>query len=105
MKRPGLLAIWPIHLDSSRTRGEGRRLPISRAVRQPTLKELSAAAMSLGYSPQTVEKAALPSSPWEKTGFVWVKKTGPRPVVLKAVAGEIMKTRQKQAQLVDPKKR
>jgi signal recognition particle subunit SRP19 len=105
MKRPGLLTIWPIHLDSSRTREEGRRLPISRAVKQPTLKEVSTAAMSLGYSPQTTEKAALPSSHWEKTGFVWVKKAGPRPVVLKTVAGEIVKTRQKQAQLAEPKKR
>ena len=105
MKRPGFLSIWPFQLDSSRTRGEGRRLPVSKAVKQPNLKEVTTAATSLGYLPETVEKAAIPSSPWEKTGFVFVKKAGPRPVVLKAIAGEIVKTRQKEAQSAETKKR
>ncbi|SRR5712692_3750825 len=105
MKRPGFLIVWPFQIDSSRTRGQGRRLPVSRAVKQPSLKEVWQASMTLGYSPQTTEKAALPKSPWEKSGFVLVKKAGPRPVVLKAIAGEIVKTRQKQVQATEPKKR
>ena len=105
MKRPDFLIIWPIELDSSRTRGEGRRLPASRAVKQPSLKEVWQASMSLGYSPQTTEKAALPKTPWEKTGLVLVKKTGPRSVVLRAIAGEILKSRQKQVQVSEPKKK
>ncbi len=59
----------------------------------------------MGYSPETKEKAALSGSPWEKTGYVTVKKTGQRSVVLKGLAGEIVKTRQKEAQAVEPKKR
>ncbi len=61
--------------------------------------------MSLGYSPESKEKAALSSSPWEKTGYVTIKKTGQRSVVLKGLASEIVKTRQKEAQAAEPKKR
>jgi len=61
--------------------------------------------MTLGYSPETTEKAALSKSPWEKTGYVAIKKTGSRSVVLKNIAGEIVKNRQKEAQAIVPKKR
>ncbi len=61
--------------------------------------------MSLGYSPEPKEKAALSGSPWEKTGYVTIKKTGQRTIVLKGIASEIVKTRQKEAQAADPKKR
>ena len=105
MKRPGFLIVWPVHLDSSKTRGEGRRLPVSRAVKQPSLKEVWQAAMTLGYSPQTAEKAALSKSPWEKTGYVTIKKAGQRPVVLKNIAGEIVRNRQKETQASELKKR
>src|SRR6266540_2820734 len=105
MKRLGVMTIWPAQIDSSKTRGQGRRLPVSRAVKQPGLKEVWQAAMTLGYSPEITEKAALSKSSWEKTGYVAIKKTGPRPVVLKNIAGEIVKIRQKQAQTIEPKKR
>jgi len=105
LKRPGFLIVWPAHLDSSRTRGQGRRLPVSRAVKQPSMKEVWQAAMSLGYSPESKEKAALSSSPWEKTGYVTIKKTGQRSTVLKGIASEIVKSRQKEAQAAEPKKR
>jgi signal recognition particle subunit SRP19 len=105
LKRPGFLIVWPAHIDSSKTRGQGRRLPVSRAVKQPSLKEVWQAAMSLGYSPETKEKAARSGSPWEKTGYVTVKKAGQRSILLKGIASEIVKTRQKEAQAVEPKKR
>jgi len=69
------------------------------------LKEVWQAAMSLGYSPETKEKAALSGSPWEKTGYVTVKKTSQRSSVLKGIASEIVKNRQKEAQASEPKKR
>ena len=105
MKRPGFLIVWPAHLDSLKTQGQGRRLPVSRAVKQPSLKEVWQAAMSLGYSPETKEKAALSGSPWEKTGYVTVKKVASRAVVLKAISREIVKVRQKESQASEQKKR
>jgi signal recognition particle subunit SRP19 len=107
MKRPGHLIIWPAHLDSSKTRGQGRRLPVSRSVKQPSLKEVWQAAMTLGYSPETTEKAAISYSSWDKTGYVTVKKTAQRTAMLKGIASEIVKVRQKEALAADqhPKKR
>lgn len=61
--------------------------------------------MSLGYSPESREKAALSGSPWEKTGYVTIKKTGQRSNLLKGIAGEIVKTRQKENQASEQKKR
>jgi hypothetical protein len=60
--------------------------------------------MSLGYSPETKGKTALSFSPWDKTGYVTVKKTAPRLTVLKAISGEILKTRQKENQALEQKK-
>jgi signal recognition particle subunit SEC65 len=61
--------------------------------------------MTLGYSPEITEKAALSKSPGEKTGYVTVKKTGQRPVILKNIATEIVRNRQKEAQAPEQKKR
>ena len=95
MKRPGQLVIWPADIDSSLTRGEGRKLVVSRAVKQPNLTEISKAAGILGYTSQIVEKASLPKSTWKTTGYLVVKKIGPRQVVLKNIASEIVKIRQR----------
>ncbi len=63
--------------------------------------------MSLGYSPEITEKAALSKAHGDKTGYVTIRKTGPRPAVLKNIASEIVKIRQKeaQAQATEQKKR
>ena len=105
MKRPGQFIVWPSGLDSSITRGQGRKLPVARAVRQPSLHEVSQAATVLGYSPQSNEKAAIPKASLHRTGYVIIKKTGPRQLILKNIAGEIVKSRQKQAQASDQKKK
>ena len=105
MKRPGFMIVWPANLDSSKSRGQGRRLPVSRAVKQPSTKEVWQAAMTLGYSPEIKEKASLSGFPWEKTGYVTIKKVGQRPTVYRSLAGEIVKTRQKEAQVQESKKR
>jgi signal recognition particle subunit SRP19 len=105
LKRPGFSIVWPAHLDSSKTRGQGRRLPVSRAVKTPSAKEIWQAARTLGYSPEITEKAALPHAPGEKTGSVTVKKAGQRIILLKNIASEIVRTRQKEAQAIEQKKR
>ena len=78
---------------------------MSRTLKQPSAKEIWQAAMSLGYSPEITEKAALSKSHGDKTGYVTIKKTGPRPTVLKNIGSEIVKIRQKQAQAPEQKKR
>jgi hypothetical protein len=61
--------------------------------------------MTLGYSPEITEKAALPHAPGEKTGSITIKKTGQRIILLKSIASEIVKTRQKETQATEQKKR
>ena len=72
-------------------------------MRQPNLKEIVQAATALGYSPEPTEGAAKPGSPWEKTGYVAMKKPGPKIATLKAITAEVVKLRQKEAQLAEAK--
>ena len=46
----------------------------------------------------------MPSLHWEKAGYVTIKKTAPKVAMLKSIAGEIVKIRQKEAQVTEPKK-
>jgi signal recognition particle subunit SRP19 len=92
------LVVWPANLDSTRSRGKGRKLPSSRAVRQPTIKEIFQAATTLGLSPEMAEKAASPKSHWEKLGNVTLKRSGSKAATLRSVGSEILRIRQKAAQ-------
>ena len=106
MKRPGFIVIWPQNLDASRSRGKGRKIAASRALRQPSVKEIIQAATILGLSPQSSDLAGLPALHWEKLGYVAVKRSGSKASSLKAVSSEIAKARQRQTQVpVEPKKR
>ncbi len=57
----------------------------------------------LGYAPEMGEGGSRPSMPWEKTGFLLVKKPGPKITTLKIMAAEIVKARQKEALQVEAK--
>ena len=104
MKTPGHVIIWPVDLDSTKSRGQGRKLPVARAIKQPNLREIVQAATILGYGPEPTEKTAKPRLHWEKVGHVTIKKAAPKRVILKSIAGEIVKIRQKEAQAPEPKK-
>ena len=105
MKNPGHAVIWPFDLDSTKSRGQGRKLPVARAIKQPNLREIVQAATTLGYAPEPTEKSAMPSLHWEKVGYVTVRKAAARDVMLKSIAGEIVKIRQRAAQAApQPKK-
>ena len=95
--------IWPANIDGTKSRGQGRKIPQPRAVRQPSLKELIQAATSLGYSPEATEGSSKPSTPWEKTGYVSIKKPGPKIATMKLLAAEVAKVRQRQAQAAEAK--
>jgi signal recognition particle subunit SRP19 len=91
-------------MDSTKTRGQGRKVPTTRAIKQPNLREIVQAATTLGYAPEASEKMALPSQHWEKVGYITVKKTAPKTMMLRSIAGEIVRIRQKEAQAVETKK-
>jgi len=98
------MVVWPMNLDGGKSRSVGRKLSASRAVRQPTIREIVQAATALGLSPEIAEKAATPSIHWEKLGSVTIKRSGTKQSTLKSIASEILKTRQKQAQVTEQKR-
>ena len=98
------MVVWPMNLDGGKSRNVGRKLSASRAVRQPTIREIVQAATALGLSPEIAEKAASPSKHWEKLGSVTIKRLGTKQSTLKSIASEILKTRQKEAQATEQRR-
>ena len=94
MKQSGRMVIWPAALDSTKSRGQGRRLPKSQTVQAPRVEELEIAARKLSLDPEISPSSARPSRWWEKTGHVSVRRGDkPRPKVLRDLAAEIVKLR------------
>ena len=84
-KRKGMCVVWPIYFDASASR-KLRRVPRSLAVQAPTLEELREAVERLGLRYEIVEGAAHPARHWEKTGYLFVEKRGPKGELLKRIA-------------------
>src|SRR2546427_4415443 len=96
LKRPNRQIIWPSNIDSTKTRLQGRKIQLPRAIRQPSHKEVVEAARALELDPQPTEKAEKPGTTWDKTGYIKIKKTGSKIQPHKEIAGEVEKTRQRQ---------
>src|SRR5207245_3491336 len=95
LKRTNRQIIWPSNIDSTKTRLQGRKIPLPRAVRQPSLKEVVEAARALELDPQPTEKAAKPGTTWDKTGYIEIKKTRSKLQTLKGIAEDVAKIRQR----------
>ncbi|MXR19384.1 signal recognition particle subunit SRP19 [Halobacterium bonnevillei] len=65
--------IWPAYLDATLTRREGRRVPQSLAVDDPTLDEVATAVQQVGYDAVVERDVAYPRRNWEDSGRVLVK--------------------------------
>lgn len=74
MKDESKAIIWPVYLDSNKTRSEGRRIAKRLAVKSPKLREISSAAEKLGMNPQVEKYKSYPSSWWESSGRVIVDR-------------------------------
>jgi len=81
--------IWPSYLDSSKTRGEGRRVPRDVAVESPSAAEVANAAKQVGYEPEYEPDKSYPRSWWEDRGRVTVETDDEKPDVLRAVSAYV----------------
>lgn len=81
--------IWPVYLDSTKSRKQGRRIPKSIAVEAPKLQEIEQATRLLGYSPEAKPELAYPKMGWEKKGCVLVEKRDSKNKVLRKIAERI----------------
>jgi len=77
MRGKGKIRIWPVYFDIRYSRGDGRRVPRDKAVRDPKLEDIEKVAMKLGFSKQ----------PWRRTGVVLVDKKGSKSEIINNIAG------------------
>jgi signal recognition particle subunit SRP19 len=89
MQKQGEIVLWPIYLDATKTRGDGRKIPKKLAIASPPLSIIEKALENLGFSHALVSEAAHPRSRWKKTGLFLVKKVKPKNQILKDVAREL----------------
>ncbi len=93
LNEKGKLIIWPVYLDATRSRAEGRILSTRDSVKSPVLKEIEKAAQELKLNPVVEPDKAYPKSWWTVSGRVLVDKKGPKSVVVKQIAQKIIRTR------------
>ena len=88
MRGKGKIRVWPAYLDAKYSREEGRRVPTSLALREPTIEEIEKAANILGLKP-IIEPLTYPKHPWRSTGVVLVDKKGAKSEILKKIAAQM----------------
>ncbi len=89
----GRIIVWPVYLDSNKTRKEGRRLPKNFAVPNPKISEIKNACIKLGLEPVVEEEKSYPKSWWEKSGRVVIDKNMSKNQTLKEIAKKISEQR------------
>ena len=87
------LVIWPLYLDATKSRGEGRILSMKDSIKSPVLREIEKAALELNLAPVVESGKAHPKSWWIISGRVLVDKKGPKSILTKQIAAHISKTR------------
>ncbi|KAF5089093.1 SRP19 protein [anaerobic digester metagenome] len=85
--------IWPVYIDSTKTKGEGRRVPRDHAVKSPKLREISNAAAKIGLNPEIEKGKSYPKSWWEVSGRVLVDKNLPKGEILIRISKMIKASR------------
>lgn len=87
------LVIWPVYLDATKSRAEGRLLSAKDSVKSPVLKEIEKAAIELNLNPAVETDKAYPKSWWDISGRVLVDKKGPKSIIAKQIAAKINRAR------------
>jgi len=64
--------IWPAYLDAACSRSEGRRVPASMAVDEPTVDEIARAVQQVGYD-AVIEREKRYPREYDARGRVLVK--------------------------------
>ncbi|MFQ5951234.1 MAG: signal recognition particle subunit SRP19/SEC65 family protein [Candidatus Geothermarchaeales archaeon] len=85
MKEYKRLVIWLDYFNSVITRGQGRRVSLNQAVRNPTLEELTEASKRLKYNPEAIQ-AFHPKRSLTQSGYVSIERKKPKGEVLAELA-------------------
>ena len=95
MRKQNKVVVWPIYFDSTKTRGEGRKLPKKYTVPNPKIEEIIEAMKKLGLKFEVVVDAAHPKKPWRKTGVIYVEKKKPKLEILKLIGQKLVEMKGK----------
>jgi len=93
LRKQDRIILWPAYFDSTKTRGEGRKVPRGMAVPSPKVSELKEAAEKLGLEYELVLDACYPKTPWLKSGMLLVAKKEPKNQLLKKIAKQLQNIR------------
>ena len=66
--------IWPVYIDSKKTKKEGRRISKENAISSPKLREITKAAEKLHLNPEVEKYKSYSRSWWESSGRIIVDK-------------------------------
>jgi len=80
--------VWLNYFNSELKRAQGRRVPLSAAVRSPTFKELEEACLRLKLDPQG-QRGVYPRSGRTESGYLSVKKAGKKQKVVMMIAKQL----------------
>ncbi|MDP7975343.1 MAG: signal recognition particle subunit SRP19/SEC65 family protein [Thermoprotei archaeon] len=83
--------VWPVYLDASKSRSQGRKLAVSMCVKKPTAQELLEAAVHLGLRAR-LEAAKYPRDFYAE-GRIAVEWDGKKSQLLKKIGVQIKKRR------------
>lgn len=81
--------IWPVYIDSKKSRKEGRKINKKIAISDPKLTEIARAARKLNMSPKTEDNKSYPGFWWEKSGRIIIEREN---IQKNKVLSEISKT-------------
>lgn len=89
---------WLRYFDKSKTRNQGRKLPLETAIENPTLTEIATAVKQIGYEYTIESNKSHPKEHHLKTGRILVHTTDKKNDVLHAIAAYIPVLRENKQQ-------
>jgi len=84
------ITLWPEYFDINLTRAQGRRLPKSLCVANPSLDLIAKGAMILDLEYEILEDMSYPKFPREKHGCVRVERTNMSKTEILPKIGEVL---------------
>ncbi|MFX1511232.1 MAG: signal recognition particle subunit SRP19/SEC65 family protein [Promethearchaeota archaeon] len=89
-RKDGFYVLYPEYFNKHLVRAEGRRLPLSLCVENPSLTELRLTVEKLGFSYELDPNAAYPRQWWLKNGLIRIEKGEKNKTELLGMVGETM---------------
>ncbi len=89
------IVLWPEYFDAELTRTQGRRLPVSLCVKQPSLDMISKGAVLLDLEYRIFEDKSYPADWAAKRGCVRVEKGKLKKSEILPKIGEVLVKNQK----------